>query len=215
MSQAALQAAPRIGPATYSHVPGRFGDAALSAADPTQVRVHGRAGAPGLLLLNTPRESSSVWSRYLPLLTKHFRVMTCDIPAQSSLPTAAQLTKRASIAFDALDRHGFDTATVIGHSLGGMTALTMGAGNPGRVDRILCCGLGTQPGICSTYAAKVAVPVLFLSGEQEAIAPHKAPAPGGTGAEHIIVRGASNAIHVTRPDDFAIAMIGFLGLDIE
>jgi len=43
-----------------------------------------------------------------------------------------------SDAFSVMDRHGLDTATVMGCSLGSMTALGMGLSQPERIERIIC-----------------------------------------------------------------------------
>ena len=114
----------------------KAGDAVLSA------RVDGVAGKPWLLLSNSLAADLSMWEDQIDLLTRTHRVLRYDTRGhgQSSAPLGPY-------AFDdlvadmvaLLDHVGAERADVMGLSLGGMTALGLGLGYPGRVRRMVVC----------------------------------------------------------------------------
>ena len=103
--------------------------------------VSGRPDLPVILLLNSMGTSTAMWEPQLPMLERHFRVIRMDTRGhgQSGTPegdyTFDQLVQDA---LGTLDRHNVTAASVMGCSLGSMTALGMGLTAPERIDRIVC-----------------------------------------------------------------------------
>lgn len=103
--------------------------------------VSGDEAAPVLLLLNSLGTSTQMWDPQLPTLEKHFRVIRQDSRGhgQSGTPVGPySFDDMVADALGTLDRHGAKTATVMGCSMGSMTALGMGLHAPDRIDRIVC-----------------------------------------------------------------------------
>lgn len=104
-------------------------------------QVSGLSDGPGLLLSNSLSTTVNMWNPVLPLLEKHFKVVRYDTRGhgQSSAPAAPySFDELVSDAFSIMDRHDLATATVMGCSLGSMTALGMGLSQPERIERIVC-----------------------------------------------------------------------------
>ncbi|WP_353475885.1 alpha/beta fold hydrolase (plasmid) [Salipiger sp. H15] len=104
--------------------------------------VSGRDGAPFLLLLNSLGATHAMWDGQLGHLNSFYRVIRCDARGHSRSPAPDGpycFDDLVADAFGVLDRHGAATASVMGLSLGGMTALGMGLAQPARIERILCC----------------------------------------------------------------------------
>ncbi len=104
--------------------------------------VSGREDGPALLLLNSLGATQAMWEPQLPLLESQYRVIRCDTRGHGQSPTPAAPYSFDDIVGDVLavlDSHGAETASVMGLSLGGMTALGLGLKAPGRVDRLVCC----------------------------------------------------------------------------
>jgi 3-oxoadipate enol-lactonase len=104
--------------------------------------ISGPKGAPVLLLLNSLGATSAMWDPQLKMLQEHYRTITCDTRGHGRSPSPAAPYHFEDLVADAirvLDTHGVDTATVMGLSLGGMTALGLGLTAPDRIERIICC----------------------------------------------------------------------------
>jgi len=111
----------------------------------TTIDLHSQASGlsdgPGLLLSNSLGTTTNMWARALPALEQHFRVVRYDTRGHGQSPTPMapySFDDLVSDAFSVMDRHGLDTATVMGCSLGSMTALGMGLSQPERIERIIC-----------------------------------------------------------------------------
>jgi len=103
--------------------------------------VSGLSDGPGLLLSNSLATTMNMWGPVLPALEKHFKVVRYDTRGhgQSPAPSAPySFDDLVDDAFNMMDQHGLKTATVMGCSLGSMTALGMGLSRPERLDRIIC-----------------------------------------------------------------------------
>ena len=103
--------------------------------------VSGVEDGPPLLLLNSLGTTTEMWVPQLPLLERFCRVIRMDTRGhgESDAPPAPYaFDDLVSDAIGTLDRHGAATATVMGCSLGSMTALGMGLRDPARIDRIVC-----------------------------------------------------------------------------
>ena len=102
----------------------------------------GRPEAPALLLLNSLGATHAMWDAQLPLLERYYRVIRCDTRGHGDSPTPPSPYSFDEIVADALavlDAHDVQRATVMGLSLGGMTALGMGLTAPERIERLICC----------------------------------------------------------------------------
>lgn len=101
----------------------------------------GLKDGPGLLLSNSIGSTIRAWEPQLPLLEQFFKVVRYDTRGHGDSPTPEgpySFDMLAADAFAVMDRHGLDTASVMGCSLGSMTALGMGLSQPERVARIVC-----------------------------------------------------------------------------
>ncbi len=104
--------------------------------------VHGPSDAPALLVLNSLGATEAMWQAQLPLLCAHYRVITCDTRGQGQSPAPEGPYAFSDFIDDAigvLDAHGVEKASVLGLSLGGMTALGLALHHPERIERIACC----------------------------------------------------------------------------
>ncbi|QPM90468.1 alpha/beta fold hydrolase [Pseudooceanicola algae] len=251
--------------------------------------VHGAADAPVLLLLNSLGATEAMWEAQIPLLSGHYRVITCDTRGHGQSPAPEGPYAFSDFVDDALavlDAHGVEKASVLGLSLGGMTALGLGLNHPDRIERIVCCAArsdapepfvqswhtrlakldeggveavwnGTvgfwlseetraahpereaalRDGFLRTsptgyrgcahalmeldylrHLGKMTVPALFVSGENDggaSPATMEEMAAACPGSQYACVSGAKHVINVDRPQDFALAIGGFLELDTE
>jgi len=92
--------------------------------------ISGTKDIPVILLLNSLGTTTRMWEPQLPLLEQHYRVIRMDTRGhgQSAAPAGPySFDDLVSDALGTLDRHGVKTASVMGCSLGSMTALGMGA----------------------------------------------------------------------------------------
>lgn len=104
-------------------------------------KISGKENGPALLLLNSLGTTTEMWAPQRPLLEKHYRVIQIDTRGhgQSDTPAAPySFDDLVADAFGVLDRNGIKTASVMGCSLGSMTALGMAVAAPERIERIVC-----------------------------------------------------------------------------
>lgn len=110
--------------------------------DPLHSIVSGRESGPVLLLLNSLGATHSMWDPQMDLLESHYRVIRCDMRGHGDSPTPPAPYSFDDLVADTLavlDTHGAETATVMGLSMGGMTALGLGLAAPERIERVVCC----------------------------------------------------------------------------
>ena len=109
------------------------------------VRVHWEAyghGGPAILLMPTWSViHSRHWKAQIPYLARHFRVVAYDGRGNglSDRPQVASAYAAREFVADAvavLDAAGVESACVAGLSMGGLRALLLAAGHPGRVDGV-------------------------------------------------------------------------------
>lgn len=133
-----------------------------------QVTLHGHqvayreAGEPGrplVLLVHGITSSSATWDPIIPLIARDAHVIAPDLPGhgRSDKPhTDYSLGALASGLRDLLDLLGHDSATVVGHSLGGGVAMQLGYQYPERCERLVLVasgGLGPEVGLALRAAA--------------------------------------------------------------
>lgn len=98
-----------------------------------------RGDGPPVLLIQGVGAQGDAWSPQVDALTADYRCLTFDNRGMArSQPLTGTLTV-AQMADDAralLDAVGWPTAHVVGHSLGGLVALTLALANPGRVQSL-------------------------------------------------------------------------------
>lgn len=110
-------------------------------------RVHGNG--PGVVLIHGLCDSGEAWEKQVPLLARHYRVLVPDLPGyghSQPFPDGNFALERLQQAvFAVADAEGMERFSVIGHSMGGYTALAMLEAQPGRMDA-LCLFHSTSRG---------------------------------------------------------------------
>lgn len=95
---------------------------------------------PPLLLIHGLGANRSDWDAHVPVLSRHFRVIAPDLPGYGdsdkpfrfySVPFFARLM------WQLCDRLGLERLAIVGHSMGGATALQMALDAPQRVERLV------------------------------------------------------------------------------
>jgi 2-hydroxy-6-oxonona-2,4-dienedioate hydrolase len=107
------------------------------------------AGHP-LILLHGGGAGAGGWSNYsrnVPSLARHYRVITIDMPGWGKSDTAVtgdrDHVEALELALDALE---LDQVAIVGNSLGGSTALRFTAHHPERVSHLIPMG-APAPGV--------------------------------------------------------------------
>lgn len=113
--------------------------------------VTGREAGPVVVLSNSLGATHRMWDAQLAELEQRFQVVRYDTRGHGESPVPAGPYTIDNLADDVvalLDRLGVERAHLVGLSLGGMTAMRVGARNPERVDRmaVLCTGTRLPPG---------------------------------------------------------------------
>jgi len=112
----------------------------MSAYEP-YTRISGKSDGPALLLLNSLGTSTEMWAPQRGMLERFYRVIQIDTRGHGQSPTPPapyRFDDLVADAFGVLDRNGIEKASVMGCSLGSMTALGMGIQAPDRIERIVC-----------------------------------------------------------------------------
>ena len=106
-------------------------------------RLHGREGAPTLVLANSLGTEQHLWSRQLPELSRRFRVLTYDHPGHgaSDLPDEpCTVESFARGLLELLDALALERVSLCGTSLGGMVGIALALEAPERIDQlVLAC----------------------------------------------------------------------------
>jgi 3-oxoadipate enol-lactonase len=103
-------------------------------------RLHGRGGEPALVLANSLGTRQQLWSRQLPELTEHFRVLTYDHPGHGSSGLPDEPPTVAAFALgllELLDELALERVSFCGTSLGGMVGMALALEAPERVERLV------------------------------------------------------------------------------
>lgn len=92
--------------------------------------------------------SRRMWTGQLDALSDRFRVVAPDLPGYGeSQPRGETMTPRAlaDSVVELLDAIDVERATVVGLSLGGLVAMELGLGNPGRTDGLVLTATTAAP----------------------------------------------------------------------
>jgi 3-oxoadipate enol-lactonase len=106
-------------------------------------RFDGPEDAPTVLLSNSLGTAMDVWDDQVPVLTRHLRALRYDQRGHGGTagpPGPYSVEELAGDALALLDRAGLERVSILGASMGGMTAMWIAINFPERVDRlVLCC----------------------------------------------------------------------------
>jgi len=98
--------------------------------------LHGRPGAPVLVLGNSLGTSAAVWDRQVDQLGGEFRLLRYELPGHGGSPSAPgsyTIDGLGAGVLELLDSLGIDRVAYCGISLGGMIGLWLAAHAPGRI----------------------------------------------------------------------------------
>ena len=92
-----------------------------------------------LIILHGLLGSLDNWHSLSTAFGKRFRVIAVDQRNHGRSPHSDEMTYAAMAAdlLELLDRHAISSAHVLGHSMGGKTAMQFALNHPGRVDRLV------------------------------------------------------------------------------
>jgi 3-oxoadipate enol-lactonase len=99
--------------------------------------------APLLVFCNALGATTDMWREQIDALSPRFRCLTYDANGHgrsASTPKAASIDALAFDLLGLLDAQGVPRATIVGASIGGMTAIDFAATYPDRVDNLILIG---------------------------------------------------------------------------
>lgn len=85
-------------------------------------------------------ESSRVWYRNLPVLAEHYRVYLIDLPgfgSMRSLRKQFELKQCAAWVEHWMEIMGLESASLVGHSMGGYVSMALAARQPEKIKRLV------------------------------------------------------------------------------
>lgn len=122
--------------------------------------VEGRANAPLLVLSNSLGTDRSLWDRQVDQLMARYRVLRYDTRGhgESDAPSGDYTIDRlGQDVLSLLDAVGVTRAHVCGISIGGMTALWLGAHAPERVHRLVLANTAARIGSVELWTERIGV----------------------------------------------------------
>jgi pimeloyl-ACP methyl ester carboxylesterase len=134
----------------------------------------GGAGKPPMLVLHGLLGSSRNWQTTGRDLAAHFHVFALDARNHGRSPHTPDMSVEA-MAADTLawmDAHGIARATLVGHSMGGKTAMLLACRHPERVERLVVVDVAPRDyswqGHRAEFAAMNELSLSSLQSRQEA-----------------------------------------------
>ncbi|TAM69823.1 alpha/beta hydrolase [Mycobacterium sp.] len=103
---------------------------------------------PVLVLLHGMSASLQWWLENIPALAQHHRVIAVDLPGfgrSEQLPAPAEMATHARTVLELLDQLDVQSATVAGHSMGGLVAIAMFSADPRLVRSLILVDAGGVP----------------------------------------------------------------------
>lgn len=134
-----------------------------------QIHYNEAGSGPALVLIHGGGPGASGWSNYsrnIEPLSRHFRVLTPDLPGfgksdvkpRGSAMPAWYATKMGEF----LDALGIAKAHFVGNSLGGMVTLRLALDRPDKVDRMVLMGPGGSVPMFSQFPTEAIKTLLFF-----------------------------------------------------
>ena len=112
------------------------------------LRVEARgAGSPSFVLLHGLVDTLEIWDRLIDPLAQRGRVVRLDQRAHGESEAPPGPYTREDLAADVvavLDRLEIERAVLVGHSMGGIVAMTTALAHPERVDALVLLGTASQ-----------------------------------------------------------------------
>lgn len=108
----------------------------------------GAPGKPVLLLIHGGTASRRAWDLVTPDLRAGYRIIAVDLRGhgQSPVPSAGYSAPQLKADVNRLiDKLGLERITLVGHSLGGMTAILLAASRPDVVERLILLNAPVTP----------------------------------------------------------------------
>lgn len=134
----------------------------------------GGAGNPPLVILHGMLGSSRNWSTAGADLAARYHVIALDLRNHGRSPHASAMTYEdmAADVLGWLDRHRIASAAILGHSMGGKTAMLLACRHPDRVDRLFVVDIAprryTWVGHRASFAAMHELDLADLHSRAEA-----------------------------------------------
>lgn len=145
----------------------------FAQANGVRVAYYDIGEGPVLVMLHGSGPGASGWSNYsrnIPELSQHFRIICPDLPgfgASDVKPVDGAVPGFwADTIIDLLDVMGIERAHFVGNSMGGMIALKIALEHPERVDRLILMGPGGGFPVSSIFPTPGIINLLtFYEGE--------------------------------------------------
>ena len=182
------------------------GDTALHVCD-------SQKGERCLVLLHGYLVSMLVWEEFVPLLYKHVRVVTLDLPGHGISEVKGEVHTMEYLADTVaamLDKLGIERCTIVGHSMGGYVALAFCEKYPERLDGLVLLSSTPNPDSPEKLERRRREIALVKAGKKELMA-RIVPA-AGFAADHRAamqdyIDDLTETIHITE-DDGIVALLG-------
>jgi pimeloyl-ACP methyl ester carboxylesterase len=113
-----------------------------------RVRYLDYGAGPPLVLLHGMASSWQWWLENIPALAQQHRIIAVDLPGfgqSEPLPAPAEMATHARTVLDLLTELHIESATVSGHSMGGLVAIEMFVADPKRVRNLILVDSGGVP----------------------------------------------------------------------
>jgi pimeloyl-ACP methyl ester carboxylesterase len=146
---------------TFAPVEPRYDSAQLTLPNGVRVNyVHGGAvDGPAVIMLHGFSDSSFSFSRVLPLMPAHLRVIALDQRGHGNSDRPREdysVNAFATDVLDLMDRLRIEHATLVGHSMGSFVARRVAEKAPDRISRLVLIGTALNvrnPGVADLRAA--------------------------------------------------------------
>jgi 3-oxoadipate enol-lactonase len=132
------------------------------STDGTQIATYARGGGKPVVMINGLGASAQDWGPLGDQLAQRARLIAFDNRGAGRSTTPAQpfsLERMAQDVAAVFDAYGLKSASLIGHSMGGMIAQLVAVARPDLVERLVLIGThsGAQSAVPSTPAARAAM----------------------------------------------------------